>query len=338
MIKADILKISFWKRKKSLFSLGVFIVLAVFIMLFRAPSDFPEGRLIKVEEGQTLSQIASYLKEKSVINSEILFKGFVFLFDGDVGAKAGDYFFESREGVIVVAKRIARSQYGLDPIKVTIVEGSTLDDIAGEMATKFDNFKIDKFWQIAQNRGPSFIEEGSQNSLEGFLFPDTYFLLPNIDAEGVVTVMEENFRSKITPEMELSIKDSGHTLLEIVTMASIVEKEVRDSDTRKIVSGLLWKRIDAGMPLQVDAVFPYIISKNTFQLSLDDLKIDSPYNTYLYKGLPPGPIASPSLDSIMAAVYPQETPFWFYLSDREGRTHFAATFDEHKVNKAKYLQ
>lgn len=121
-------------------------------------------------------------------------------------------------------------------------------------------------------------------------------------------------------------------------MASLLEEEARTTETRKMVSGILWKRLSAGMPLQVDAVFPYIIGKNTFEITLKDLEFDSPYNTYKYKGLPPGPISNPGKDSILAAIYPTKSDYWFYLSDKNGLMHYAITFDEHKINKAKYLK
>jgi len=121
-------------------------------------------------------------------------------------------------------------------------------------------------------------------------------------------------------------------------MASILEKEARRSETRKAISGVLWNRIEIGMPLQVDAVFPYINGKNTFQLTYDDLEIDSPYNTYKYPGLPIGPIANPGLSSIQAAITPTESENLFYLSDYDGNTYFSQTFDQHKRYKAQYLQ
>jgi len=116
----------------------------------------------------------------------------------------------------------------------------------------------------------------------------------------------------------------------------LIEKEVPDSDDRKIVSGILWKRLELGMALQVDAVFPYITGKQ--KVLLEDLKIDSLYNTYLHKGLPPGPISNPGLDAIDAARNPKESPYLYYLSGNDGKTHFAKTFSEHLRNKEKYLK
>jgi len=120
-------------------------------------------------------------------------------------------------------------------------------------------------------------------------------------------------------------------------MASIIEKESLNGDERQIVSGILWKRISLGMPLQVDATFLYINGKASAELTKDDLNIDSPYNTYRNKGLPPGPINNPGLDAIVAALYPKDSPYLYYLHDKKGKVHYAKTFNEHVANKRKYL-
>jgi UPF0755 protein len=120
-------------------------------------------------------------------------------------------------------------------------------------------------------------------------------------------------------------------------MASLVEEEARTLETRRTIAGILWKRLKLGMPLQVDAVFPYIIGKNTYELSIGDLALDSPYNTYKYAGLPPAPITNPGLDAMLAAVTPTDSPYLYYLSDRNGKMHYARTHDGHLANKAAYL-
>ena len=120
-------------------------------------------------------------------------------------------------------------------------------------------------------------------------------------------------------------------------MASLLEEEAATLEDRQIIAGILWRRMAAGMPLQVDAVFPYIIGKNSFELTTNDLKTDSPYNTYTNRGLPPGPITNPGLDSILAAVTPQKTSYVYYLSDHDGNFHYSTTYEQHLQAKAKYL-
>jgi UPF0755 protein len=139
--------------------------------------------------------------------------------------------------------------------------------------------------------------------------------------------MESNFKEK-----------AGDVEPEIIVMASILEKEALTPEDKKIVSGILWKRLETGMLLQVDAVFMYIMGKKSSDLTLGDLKIDSPYNTYLYKGLPPSPICNPGIESIEASLNPTASSYWYYLSDKNLNIHFAKNFDEHKLNKAEYLR
>lgn len=131
---------------------------------------------------------------------------------------------------------------------------------------------------------------------------------------------------------------TGSTSPEIIIMASLLEKEAKTEQDRKIISGILWKRLDVGMPLQVDASLNYINGKTSAEMTQKDLNQDSPYNTYKYKGLPLTPICNPGLDAISVALNPISSPYWYYLSDKNGIIHFAKTFEEHKENKFKYLR
>jgi UPF0755 protein len=148
-------------------------------------------------------------------------------------------------------------------------------------------------------------------------------------------MMNKVFLQKI--ETISGLATSTHSLKDSIIMASILENEARTTESRKIIAGILWKRLYLGMPLQVDSTFSYINGKNTYDLTLDDLKINSPYNTYLYKGLPPGPISNPGLDAINDAIYPTKTPYLYFLSSKSGDMYYAKTFEEHKRNKELYL-
>ncbi len=301
------------------------IILGLFYFGFvSAPFNFPVGSIVSIEEGTTLSEVAYYLGEKKVIQSPILFRGVVSMFfGGEKKVIAGDYFFKKRYSIFGVTSRVVRGMYGIEPTKITIFEGTSVEEISTLFEGKFSNFKKEEFLLLSLND-------------EGYLFPDTYLFLPNVKAFQVRRKMRDTFDEKIK-----SIKDeiarSGKKLNDIVIMASILEEEARTPKTRKIISGILWKRLEIGMPLQVDATFMYINGKNTFELTLDDLAIDSPYNTYKYKGLPIGPITNPGLDSILAALNPTPSPYLFYLSDMEGNTYYSKTFEEHKYKKRLYL-
>ena len=289
-----------------------------------SPNDFPVGSIIRIEEGMTLNQVADYLEEKKVIKSPIFFSKLAQLIMSDREVLAGDYFFEERCSTVKVLWRVTSGIYGITPVKIMFVEGLNIYDMAELLSDKFPRFDKEEFIEIAQEE-------------EGFLFPDTYYFLPSVTPQAVVATMKDNFHKKIEKISEQINDFNQKSLDEVVIMASILEKEARTLESKRMIAGILWKRIKINMPLQVDAVFPYIIGKNTYQLSLADLKVDSPYNTYTNKGLPIGPIANPSLWSLLAAVTPIESNYLFYLSDRSGGMHYAVDFEQHKSNKRLYL-
>jgi len=304
--------------------LGAFIILIIgYFAIFTAPRDFPSGTLVSIEKGMTLGEISTRFEERSVIHSPVLFSALVRMIAGDGGALAGDYYFPIPESVWGAAVRITRGEYGLDPVRVVIPEGATIVEISEVLDWKLPSFPARTFLKLTEGK-------------EGFLFPDTYFFLPNVEPKQVIEVMKDNFDSRIA-DLSEEIVFSGKNIEEIITMASILEKEALTYEDKEIISGILWKRISIGMPLQVDAPFVYGIGKNTFDLTKTDLITDTPYNTYTNKGLPPGPIANPGLDSIVAALRPVETPYFFYLSDRKGNMHYGRDFEEHKRNRVRFL-
>ena len=161
--------------------------------------------------------------------------------------------------------------------------------------------------------------------------------LPNISVVDIIPVLKSNFDKRIAT-IKNEITNYKKPLADIIKLASIVEEEARTTESRKVVAGILWKRLALNMPLQVDSSFKYINGKGTAELTLADLKIDSPYNSYLYKGLPPTPIANPGLDSILATVTPTKTDYLYFLTDKEGDMHYARTYAEHLQNKELYLK
>lgn len=297
---------------------GIFFL--VFLFVISAPPDFPLNKIIVIEKGATLKQIAADFEQKNLVRFPILFDMLIRWTGHETDIKAGKYVFNRPFSVIGLALRLISGDYGVPAVKITLPEGSTIDNI-NKIFQKigFENFEI------------------KDRDLEGYLFPDTYFFSAEDTLDNIVVKMKENLKNK-TAGLEREIKESGRTFRRILTMASLIEKEAADSKDRKIISGILWKRLDEKMLLQVDATLDYVLGKNTFELTTDDLKIDSPYNTYTRIGLPPTPICNPGLDAINAALFPEESPYWYYLSDKEGNTYYAKTFEEHKLNKAKYLK
>ena len=319
------------KNKKLLYAsiaAGVlFAVTFIYIIgyfLVAPPPSFNTSEVLEIRSGMTVKETGNYLSQKMVIRSPFVFNSLVWLIGGDGGVIAGKYKFEKPISVFEVVGRVTTNGYGVTVIKITIPEGLSNRQIASLLSKNIDGFDKEKFLSLAQDK-------------EGYLFPDTYFFEPEAKPEHIIETMTENFDRKIK-NISMDIGFSGKKLKELLTMASILEEEARTEETRKKIADILWRRIDKGMPLQVDASFVYIMGKGSADLSLEDLKIDSPYNTYKYKGLPPGPITNPGLDAILAAIHPISNPYWFYLSDKEGNMHYAKTFDEHKANKAKYLR
>jgi len=174
--------------------------------------------------------------------------------------------------------------------------------------------------------------------LEGYIYPDTYRVYNNASVSDIVFKALNNLKNKADSKLLGDIEKSGMTFHEVMTLASIIEKEVRNKDDMKTVSGILIKRMNIGMRLEVDSTINYITGKNDPGASYKDLEIDSPYNTYKNYGLPPGPICNPGIEAIKAAVYPKESDFLFYLNRQDTfETIFSKNYDEHLRNKAKYL-
>lgn len=310
------------KTKIAAVTLAVAILVAGWFLVF-PPVSFPEGRLVTIEEGSTLTEIAEHLKDKGMIHSRTVFKGFVELVSDEGGVLAGDYLFENSLPPMALAMRLTKGEFGIEPVRVTLFEGLSIYEMAESLAKQFSDFDPIHFLNLAEGK-------------EGYLFPDTYFFLPNVEEDQVLKELEDNFEAQIS-SIAPDIEASGKTLEEIIVMASIIEKEAWKTHDQRLISGVLWKRLDIGMPLQVDATFAYVNGKNTYELTYDDLEIDSPYNTYKYRGLPAGPIANPGLDAIRAAIEPEYSDYLFYLADREGNTYYAETFEGHKQNRALYM-
>ncbi|MFA6177596.1 MAG: endolytic transglycosylase MltG [Candidatus Paceibacterota bacterium] len=290
-------------QNKNIFHiLGVVIFLAFFYFLFfTAPSDFPVNNVIKIETGVSLRSVSLQLKQEHVISSMQIFEFFVMIYGGEKHIISADYLFEKKLSVFEIARRITGGEHRTVPVVITIPEGFDIKQIGDIASLKLENFDKAKFFVGAKD-------------LEGYLFPDTYFFFTNANETNVIKSMTENFNKKITPLLP-EITLSGKSEKDIIIMASIIEKESKGDMDREIISGILWKRISKGMPLQVDA---------------------APL-TYKTKGLPKSPIGNPGLAAILAAIHPQSSPYFYYLHDKNGKIYYAKTFAEHRANIKKYL-
>ncbi|MEI8339679.1 MAG: endolytic transglycosylase MltG [bacterium] len=300
----------------------IILVLILWFGFWQAPTDFPTSYTYTVKSGDTIISIANELKKQNIVRSNFWFRVFAFIQGNDL--KSGDYYFFEKQSVWTVAKRVTTSDYQLITLKVTVPEGFTSSDIGKIVANKF--FKITE---------KDFLDWSKR--YEGYLFPDTYFWPINSTASRIVTAMKLNFDKQVVDIKKISdVKKLNWT--DVINMASIVELETDNAADRRMVAGILWHRLKIGMPLQVNSTLKYIGVKDTYMLTTDKTKIDSPYNTYMYKGLPPTPVCNPGLDTITATVNPTQSSYLYFLTDRKGITHYAKSYAEHLTNTNLYLK
>lgn len=289
-------------KKNTIYIVGVIVFFALFYFLFlSAPGDFPSGTVVRIEEGSSLRGVSFKLQNEHIIRSRTLFEAFVIIFGNEEHVISTNYYFENKLPVFVVARRISKGEHDMAPVSVTIPEGFNVKQIAEAMSANLLNFNKAKFLLQAKNK-------------EGYLFPDTYFFLTTGTEEDVIKSMSDNFEKKIKPFIS-EIISLGKSEKDIITMASIIEKESRGNVDREVISGILWKRFKIGMALQVDAA----------------------PETYRTKGLPRSPIGNPGILAIEAAIHPQSSPYLYYLHDKNGNIHYARNFTEHTKNIQKYL-
>jgi len=306
--------------------LVLFFLPPLFLMLeifFNIPKGFSDTRIVEIKRGETISSVAKRFKNNEIIESELLFKILIRLRSLERGVIAGSYLLE-RSSLWGVVSRITDIPSSKNLVKITIPEGYNNREMAVLLDKNFENFNADNFLILTKE-------------IEGYLFPDTYLFPKEIKEEEIIGELKSNFNKRMN-SIKDAIENSDRKFEDIIIMASLLEEEARTTETRKIISGILWKRLDIGMALQVDAVFSYIAGENKPKVSFADLEVDSPYNTYKYAGLPPGPITNPGLDSILATLNPTPSDYWFYLSDPQGNMYYAQDFEGHKENRANHLR
>lgn len=314
---------------------------------FPHPS-YPKDKSVQIEPGLGSRKIADLLKKERIIRSKWAFIIYVSLKGAASGLKPGLYEF-GQEAIPVIVQKLVRG--GTNEITITIPEGWGIKDIAEylekeKIARKAEFLQLVGFMEVKpKHQGQTLMinkldflkDKPAGLSLEGYLFPDTYRIFKGAEAEDVIVKMLENFEKKLTPDLRTEIARQDKTIFEIIVMASLIEKEVSSDKDRVLVSEILWKRLKLGIGLQVDATIIYLTGKKSTKISKAETEIDSSYNTYKYRGLPPGPIANPGLSAIRAAIYPKDSPYLYYLSAPDGRTIFSKTLEEHNQAKIKYL-
>ncbi|NOU81355.1 endolytic transglycosylase MltG [Paenibacillus sp. LMG 31459] len=305
---------------------------------------------VTIEKGMGSSQIADLLEEKGIIKNGLFFKGYLKWVQEGSSFKAGTYNVSPGDSYDTLISRMnAGDVVKEDTIVFTIPEGYTAVQVADKLAEAW-NQKAEVFLQLIDSGagleavGTLGIPENKElrHRLEGYLFPETYELAKDSTPQEVIEAMLEQLVKKLDtiPEWKAKLANRGLTLHELMTVASLVEREVVVNEERPLVAGIIYNRLDKGQKLEIDATVQYLLDKQKERLYEKDLKVDSPYNTYKQEGLPPGPISSPGLASIEAALTPEVSEYFFYVTKKDGsQAHlFAKTYKEHLANIEKSKQ
>jgi len=329
-------------RKKLLLSVIVIVVLIpVFALMWYksmlSPRNVADTVFVEfdITGGSTARELALNLQDQGIIKNQFAFRLYAKLSGNDNKIKAGKYYLSPSMSPEEILDKLVKGESINEDIKVTIPEGSTLKTIAKIFSEKglvsqeefLNALDIDKFKDKY-----SFLREFPQDTtLEGFLFPDTYLMPPGKSAEFYIDVLLKRFEDIYFNKVDSVIKENKIELTpyQVVTLASIVEGEAKLEEERPVIAGVFHNRLRIGMPLQSCATVAYALGEHKEVLSLDDLEIDSPYNTYKNNGLPPGPIGAPGLSSMLAVANPAKVDYLYFVAKGDGSHIFSVTFDDH---------
>ncbi len=293
-------------------------------------------QFVEIPQGSGSMAIATRLADAGVVRDVNSFRLALWLTGAGRRLQAGEYRFDRAMSARQVADKIARGDVYVRPI--TFPEGLTVKQMAALYESKGFG-AAQEFLDAARNRALVSAVDPDAKDLEGYLFPDTYKLPRHATVEQLVARMVAGFMKALTPELIDKAEARGLTVRQLVTLASVVEKETGTPAERKLVAAVYANRLRIGMPLQCDPTIIYALERAgryDGNLTRDNMQFDSPYNTYRYAGLPPGPIASPGRASLEAAAGPADVPYLYFVSKNDGSHAFAATLDEHNRNVQQY--
>ena len=284
----------------------------------------------------SVGYVAKQLKDAGIIKYKGLFELYCSVSHAKTKIDPGTYELSTNYDYRALVKKMQVGSGAMVTTKVTIPEGYTMEQIFHKLEDE-NVCSYDDLMDAAANYSYnySFIDQSMQGDakrLEGFLFPDTYEFYQGMQASSAINKFLENFHDRLTAEMLEKADERGMTMQEVVTVASMIEKEAANDDERAMIAAVIYNRIEAGMPLQIDSTIMYVLPEHKDVLTVEDTKIDSPYNTYNRTGLPAGPISNPGLSSISAALNPADTSYYYYaLDDSTGLHHFSESYDEHQA-------
>ena len=319
--------------RRSIFTLfTVLLLLLLLAGLFGAtlfflntpPKHFAGRSSFTIEPGEGVKTITSSLEKASIVRSGTFLYVMLNIFYDPKNIKASTYVFEEPLSTFSVAQKLVTGDFDNDLLKFTHIEGERATDIALRAKETLINFDDKRFLELAI-------------PLEGKLYPDTYLIPKTFTAEQLVDLMLKTFNEK-TRSIQTKLESYSLKFSDILILASILEREANSPESMRIVSDILQRRLKEGMALQTDASVEYILNKPLKELTAEDLKIDSPYNTYTNRGLPPTPIGNPGLIAITAVIEPTPNNFVYYITDKDGNFHYAKTYQEHLHNVNQYLR
>jgi UPF0755 protein len=293
-------------------------------------------QLVDIPSGASTRSIGDTLIAAGVVRDETTYRLALWVSGEARRLQAGEYRFDRPMTAREVIGKIARGE--VDQVVITFPEGLTI----AEMSKIFESHGLgpaSAFVQAAHDSSLVRSVDANARDLEGYVFPDTYAVPRRIDAAGLVHAMVDRFDRVLTPELRQAAADRGWTVRQLVTLASIVEKETARPEERPEIAAVYTNRLRIGMALQCDPTVIYALEragKYDGNLRRVDLSLDSPYNTYRYPGLPPGPIAAPGKASLAAAAHPADVDFLYFVSRNDGSHEFARSLDEHNRNVQKY--
>ncbi len=316
-------------NRKSLIVNRFFLLFAVCCILSTAYCSEVD---IKVEKGESVTQITEKLHKEGIIKHPFWFKAWAKITGNERKIKAGYYQFERPSSIRKTLRKLVNGES--IEFSVTIPEGATLKEIA-ELFSRQCGVEKEEFLQLA--RDSVYVRSfGIQaSSLEGYLFPDTYLVSYEVKPREIIQRMVDRFFQIFNQEFKERAEKIGLSIEKAVILASLVEKEAIYTEEEPVISGVYHNRLNAKSLLQCDATIQYILPERKSRLTYRDLKVDSRYNTYIYKGLPPGPIGSPGKSSIRAALWPEDTRYWYFVARGDGTHIFSRTLREHNRAKLK---
>lgn len=335
-ILADISDKMTWKRWCILAFTMLMLILGGSMLVFgtggsRRELATDQVVYVEIKSGMSAGDISDELVRRGVLTDKISFWWRVKRSGAASKFKSGMYAMHPNMTADEVLTKLINGDTA--EVKFTIPEGFGVKEIAKRLA---DEGLVDEqeFLAKAKDFAPyPYIDRKSdiRYACEGFLFPDTYILHEDATVDGILKMMAKDFDNRLTPDLRARAKAMNLSLHELITLASLVEKEAMYEEDRAIIAQVFFKRLRVGMPLQSDTTLQYLLDAPKEDVSLDDTRIESPYNTYQHRGLPPGPIASPGMASIKAVLYPADTDYLYFVADRQGHNHYSTNYSDHQA-------